>query len=249
MAFDINDPDTKTALDAAIAAALPTAIDIATKELRTKNEQLIGEKRAIQEKMKPFEGLNIDVLKNLQTKIDTDEEMKLLSEGKTDEVFNRRFQKVRNDFDSKVADLTKEAEVSKTRELAATSLAEKTIVEINLRRAAEQAGVLPQAIDDVIRRGDGLFKVENDGTVIQKDKDGNIVTIDGKNAIPGIWLEKLKETSPHYWPGSVGTQQTGGSGGNRTNMEEALLKAAASKDMDEYRRIRDTRAKETKRGT
>lgn len=239
MALDFEDPDVKQALDAALSEKLDSAISEATKELKSKNEELIGEKRKLQENLSKFEGIDLERIKVLQSRLENDEEAKLLADGKMDEVFNRRFEKFRNEYEGKIGDLSKELESAKKNESFAVQRANTTIVEVNLRRAAEVAGVLPTAIDDVINRGLDRFSVDPDGTIVQRDESGKLITIDGKTATPDIWLADLQERAPHFWPASEGTPQGGSGGvGGRSNLEEQMAKAASKGDMEGYRKIR-----------
>lgn len=245
MPLDLNDPNDKAEFEKAVSAALKTEVEKAvashTQELKSKNEELIGEKRKLQDTLKKFEGIDLDSVRALQEKLEKDEELRLLAEGKSDEVFNRRFERIKNDYESKLAQTAKERDEAKEAADKATAQARRTITEINLRREAEKAGVVSSAIDDVIRRGIDLFNIEEDGTLLQRDKDGKIVTIDGKNATPATWLEKLREEAPHFWPASSDAGRGGNAGGSgaRTNLEEQMLKAASKGDMKLYREIRD----------
>ena len=239
MPLDFEDPEVKEAFESALNEKLDSAISEATRELKGKNEELIGEKRKLQENLSKFEGLDLDKIKALQSRLENDEEAKLMAEGKMDEVFNRRFEKFRNEYEGKIGDLSKELETAKQNESTAVQRANATIVEINLRRAAEVAGVLPTAIDDVINRGMSRFTVDPDGTIVQRDENGKLVTIDGKTATPDIWMADLQEKAPHFWPPSEGTGQGGSAtGGGRTNLEEQMAKAASKGDMESYRKIR-----------
>lgn len=248
MPLDMDDPEVKEAFDAAVQENVQSAlkekmeevVSEATRELKSKNEELIGEKRKVTEKLQQFEGLDVEKLKAYQDQLEHNEDAKLLAEGKFEDVFNKRYEKFRNDYESKIKDLSEETVKEKDARLAAEKRAQDTIIDINLRRAAELAGVLPSAIDDVVARGKNSFVAEEDGSVVQRDTQGNLVTIDGKNATPDVWLKSLEEKAPHFWPSSQDGNLGGGTGpGNRNPVDEQLAKAAASGDIDSYRALRN----------
>lgn len=245
MPLDLEDPEIKEAFDKAVGEAVNTAVSSAveeqTRELKSKNEELIGEKRKLQETVSRFDGIDLEKIQALQKQLEGDEETQLLADGKVDEVFNRRFEKFRNDYESKLADANKKVAELEDAEGRSKARADKTIIEINLRRAAEVAGVLPSAIDDVVNRGVGSFTVDPDQTVVQRDSEGALVTIDGKNSTPEVWMADLQEKAPHFWPpskgGDLGGNDGGEGGGN--NAVNQMAKAAAAGDMDTYREVRN----------
>lgn len=83
-----------------------------------------------------------------------------------------------------------------------------------LRQAAEKAGVIPSAIDDVIHRANGVFRVSEEGTIEARDRDGNLVKEGKKVMSPDVFVDSLKESAGHLWPQSqgVGAQGSNGSG-------------------------------------
>lgn len=82
-----------------------------------------------------------------------------------------------------------------------------------IRKAAEKAGVIPGAIDDVIARAHGMFSVSEEGAIEARDNDGNLAKIGKKIASPDVFVESLKESAEHLWPGSKGTGAKGSKGG------------------------------------
>jgi hypothetical protein len=243
MPLDLTNPDDKKAFDEALSTALKESIEKETKALKDKNEEILGEKKKLQDQLKKFDGMDFDAVKKLQERMEKDEELRLLAEGRSDEVFNKRFERIRNDYDSQLEKTTKERDEARLAAETATAQAQRNVAEVHLRREAEKAGVVGTAIDDVVRRGLDLFGIEEDGSLLQRDKDKKIVTIDGKNATPEAWLEKLKEQAPHFWPASTdatrGGGGGGGGGGGRSNFEEQMAKAVAKGDMKQYREIRN----------
>ena len=208
MPLDLENPEDKAALDAAVSkaleSALPAKVEEETAALKAKNEELIGEKRGLSEKLREFDGLDIGNVKKMMETLESSEEAKLLAEGKTEEVFARRFEKINLDYSSKITDLSTKLESAERIASEAESRANAKIAEVEIRRQAEKADVLPTAIDDIVMKGSGLFTVDSDGQIIQRDSEGKIIETDGKATTVDVWLDSVKVSSPHFWPGSKG---------------------------------------------
>ena len=75
----------------AIKAAIATAVEASVTGLKTKNTELLGKLKDTSTKLTQFEtqfeGIDIDAVKGLLSRAGQDEETKLLTEGKVDEVF------------------------------------------------------------------------------------------------------------------------------------------------------------------
>ncbi|MGE8450490.1 MAG: major capsid protein [Pseudomonadales bacterium] len=75
----------------AVKAAIATAVEASVSGLKTKNSELLGKLKETTGKLTQFEtqfeGIDIDAVKGLLSRAGQDEETKLLTEGKVDEVF------------------------------------------------------------------------------------------------------------------------------------------------------------------
>jgi len=235
--IDLEDPAIKTAISAAIEAA--------TLGLKNKNTELLGSLRTTKNELDgfktQFEGLDIDAVKGLLTKVGQDEETKLIAEGKLDEVITRRTERLRGDYDQKLA-------AEKTRADKAEAFAAKysdKVLADSIRAAAIKAGALPEAAEDIILRARGTFKLSEDGEAIATDRDGEVVYgKDGKTPLsPLEWAESLRETATHLWPRAQGAGQTGDNGGKATkkfsDMPESERTALFRADPAKYRQLRD----------
>lgn len=200
----------------AIKAAIATAVEASVSGLKTKNSELLGKLKDTSGKLSQFEtqfeGLDLNAVKGLLTKAGQDEETKLLTEGKIDEVFTKRTERLRGDFD-------KQLKAEKDRADKAESFAEKfrdKVLGDSIRSAAIKAGALPEAADDLILRAKGQFMLNEEGEAIAVDKEGQaILGKDGKSPLtPLEWAESLRESAPHLWPRASGTNAPGGGGGN-----------------------------------
>lgn len=200
----------------AIKAAIATAVETSVSGLKTKNTELLGKLKDTTGRLtqfeSQFEGLNIDAVKGLLAKAGQDEETKLLTEGKIDEVFGKRTERLRGDFEKQLAGEKARADKS---DAFASKFRDKVLGD-SIRAAAIKAGALPEATDDLILRAKGQFSLNEEGEAVAVDKDGQaILGKDGKTPLsPLEWAESLRESAPHLWPRASGTNAPGGGGGN-----------------------------------
>ena len=199
----------------AIKAAIATAVEASVSGLKTKNTELLGKLKDTTGKLTQFEtqfeGIDIDAVKGLLSRAGQDEETKLLTEGKVDEVFNRRTERLRADTDKQLKTITARAEKA---EAFAAKFQGKVLGD-SVRGAALKAGALPEATDDIILRAKGVFSLNDEGEAVAVDESGEtIFGKDGKTPLtPLEWAESLRESAPHLWPRASGTQAPGGGGG------------------------------------
>lgn len=223
MPFDFDPAAHGLNLDETQVAALKTALggevqkylDGEVTGLKSKNQELIGSNKTIKtelDKLKgQFDGLDIEAVRGLLAKAGQDEETKLLTEGKVDEVFNRRTERLRGDYDKQLKTVTARAEKA---EAFAAKFQGKVLGD-SVRGAALKAGALPEATDDIILRAKGVFTLNEEGEAVAVDESGEIILgKDGKTPLtPLEWAESLRESAPHLWPRASGTQAPGGGSG------------------------------------
>ena len=234
MVLDMNDPDTKAEVEALIAAQ--------TKALKEQNEKVIGEKRKAAERLealqKQYEGIDPDAVKRIMASAEQDDEAKLLSTGKLDDVIKMRLDKIQRDLNAKIAGQEQQTAKERERADAAEARYKTTLIKNALRDAASRAGVRAAAIEDVLARANGLFTLDDEGEVIRRDRDGDLVLQDGKPYSPKDFMTELKEKAPHFWPESKGAGLTGNTSGLGKDAQQELTRAAAKGDMTAYRKAR-----------
>lgn len=191
----------------AIKAAIATAVEASVTGLKSKNTELLGKLKETSGKLTQFEtqfeGIDIDAVKGLLSRAGQDEETKLLTEGKVDEVFNRRTERLRGDYDKQLKSVSARAEKA---EAFAAKFQGKVLGD-SVRGAALKAGALPEATDDIILRAKGVFSLNEEGEAVAVDESGQtIMGKDGKTPLtPLEWAESLRESAPHLWPRATGT--------------------------------------------
>lgn len=216
-----------------------TAANDSVSKLTAKNNEILEKNRQYGESLKQWEGLDPTQIRGLLDKISGDDELKLIAEGKYEDVIKKRTEKIEVGYKTKltaaeqqVADLS--GKLSASNERIRDLLIDSKVVSSFFAESG-----LESASPDVVARARSVFKVE-DGEVVARNSDGEIIT--GKDGAMTIkeWIGKLKQDAPHLFPGSVGSGASGGKGNNRsvTGLEAKIAAAAASGDNAEYRRLR-----------
>lgn len=186
---DIAGPGYKATLDKERNAAKKAAQDLADFQAR-------------------FKDIDPDKVREMFANLENDEELRLRAEGKHDEVFNKKTEKLRQDHARQL-----EQEKSE-RKKEADALSAK-LVNTNRRalagdvtQAAGKAGVHSPDVSDAV--GDAIllaqaegWTIDDDGGPVQLDKDGNVV-MGGKDVTKPFtlkeWFEEKKVTKKHWFP-------------------------------------------------
>lgn len=207
-------------------AALQKRIDEEVAGLKKKNSELIEKTKTLKESMSQFEGLDVERIKAFQKQIEENEEMKLLSEGKIEEVVDRRTEAMRKDFtsnltarDSKIEELS---QILKKKEEDLTAL----VVDGQIRESYIALDFEPTAMDDIIALGRKTFVMDESGKATPRDGHGNIIfSKDGKSPIGAAeWLENLAERKPYLRRASSGAGASGSGGrGNRGEVDTSKM--------------------------
>lgn len=149
---------------------------------------------------------NIDPAKHqelleLQRKLQEEE---LIDKGEVDKLVNLRVTRMREELETKLNTTSGQLE-------QANSQLSLLLVDNVVKDAAIKNGVQPTAVDDVILRARGMYKVEN-GVPVPKNAKGEVVYgEDGKSPMaPDEWVKGLKKTAPHLFQGSSGGGASGG---------------------------------------
>lgn len=208
-----------------IQKAIQSRLDQEVSGLKSKNEELLGKLKKL--KVEPEE---IDRLLELKKKVDANEEMKLLSEGKLEEVLGRRTEAMKRDAeanisarDNKIKELD-EAIKSKNEKLASL------IIDGQVREAYIGLDFEPAAMDDILRLGRDIFQMDETGKAVPRDGNGNLIFgKDGKTPITASeWLEGLADKKPYLRRQSKGggAQNNRGSGNLDVSKMNSVQKIA-----------------------
>ena len=247
---DTSEPITLTQeeLDAKIAeataSATATAVAEAKRGLDEKNKELLGKLKATKTDLDRWGDLDPDQVKGMLSTFENNEDMKLLAEGKADEVVNRRLEKVQAKFQSQLEGLTNEKSTFEQKLSQANETIRDLLVDSKVVTAFHGQQGLEGAVPDVVLRAKSIFRVE-DGEVVARDAKGELMR--GPSGVLTIpeWVDNLKVSAPHLFPGSGGGGAGGGSsGGGSGDADEAMVAAAKSGNMKEYRKLRDAKEQE-----
>jgi len=221
-----------------------TQVETAVSGLKTKNEEILGEKKALQDKMKPFDGIDLEAVKVATEFYDKNKDAEFLKNGTVDELIEKRTSALTSDFEVKIQELTTSLEESKIHGAKYQGLFESKVIDDGLRSEAVKQGVRSEAIDDVVLRGRSIFSLDDKKQIEARNSDGSLSQTEDKKVLTTKnWIEGLKETSPHYWPGSEGAGALGGGGGSETDLTKRLNELASTGKMTEYRALRDKHKK------
>lgn len=233
--IDVNSEEFKSAVKA--------AADAQVSGLKTKNDEILSKLDEAKKTLSKFEGIDPIKMKSMMEHLDNSEEARLIAEGKIDDVIQKRADKIQNQFNDQILELTTSAESLKGENQSLKSEIQKMIVGDELRRSAIKAGVLPEALDDVLLRGNGVFQIDENREVVSRDRDGNLVKLeDGKLLNVDRFVESLRKTNPYYWPSSQSSSARGNMGAGRTQADQiAHLNDIASGgkfDIEAYKKAR-----------
>lgn len=206
------------------------AIDAAVAGLKAKNGEVIADNKRLKEQLSRFDGIDPDAVRNILKRFSDDEEAGLIQAGKVDEVLNKRTERMKADYDKKLAAAMQAAEAATQRAQAFQG----RVLDDAIRAAAVKAGLHQHAIDDALFRARSMFTLDENGSAVQLDADGSpVLGKDGKTPFtPMEWLEGMKDKAPHWFPATAsgsGATSYGGGHGHKT-LRQADIDAMSPKD-------------------
>jgi hypothetical protein len=211
-----------------VASALQTRIDAAVEQatsgLKKNKDEILNEKRELAAALQTLQGQvgelgDLESVKKILSRIESDEDARLISEGKIDEVVAKRVERAVLDANKRADAL--EAKLAEATQTIGTQggTINKLVVETALQNEAVKLGVQPSAVDDFVRRGLSVFSASEDLQPVALDSEKSpILGADAKTPLTITeWGEDLKTTAGHLWPPSSG----GGAGGSgNTNRDD-----------------------------
>lgn len=248
MKFDfIEDVDLRQKAEEAYEAemkatteSIDAKIQEAVEGLKAKNEELLSEKKTIQEKLQRFSEIK-DPEKALEALkfINESEEAQMIRDGKFDELLEKRTSTMRLEHEQTLNELTSQLEEIAGSKDKYKNLYQTKIMDDTLREVAVKAGVITEAIPDLLLNAKSLFSLGKDGSVEARTSDGKLMkNEDGNVLTPAVWVESLKSSRPHYWPRSEGVGARGGNITGDADTTEKLAAYAKAGNMAAYRKLR-----------
>lgn len=196
----------KAAFEALIAKAVETGVA----SLKAKNAELLDETKKEREKRKAIEDrlsevgdLDVEKAKELLASFEANEDMRLIKEGKLDEVVQRRAAGALAAKDKEIGALTKKVtDAEKAGGVFGAKWRNERLTN-TVHKLAAKAKVRAEAYDDLVARAGNAFEVDDDGEIVLK-KGVNLLSKDAKPHTLDTWLESLPESAPHFFESSSG---------------------------------------------
>ncbi len=220
-----------------------TQVEEAVGGLKTKNEELLGEKKELGIKLKGWEGFDPKTVKTATEFYEKNKDADFLKDGTVDELIEKKTSQLTSDFETQIAELNTNLTEAQTNGTMYKGLFEGKTIDDGVRAEAIKSGMLPTAVEDAVLRGRSIFSLDENKQIEARDSEGKLaVTEDKKVLTTQNWIEGLKDTSPHYWPGSKGANAFPG-GGSEDAFQLKLQALADAGDIKGYRKLRDSKKK------
>jgi hypothetical protein len=207
---DLNDPDVKAQVDKIVSEAVTG--------LKANNEKLISERRAdaakvkeIEDRLKAFDGIDPVKTRELLDAMDKNVELKLIKDGKIEEVINGRVERLRKDHETQLNGVTEKLTEAEKREAAyKAQIFDLTVGSGVAAAAAGKVNADATPLVQMLARD--VFRMGEDGKIEPRNKDGALLYgKDGKTPLSyAEWIDSLVDTHPSLFPAKTG----GGARGN-----------------------------------
>jgi len=209
------------------------------KGLKAKNAEILDEKKVLQEAAKLFDGMDPEAAKEALEFHEKNKDTEFLKDGTIEDLIEKKTSTLKSDHEAAMTELGGKFDEASAKGSLYQNLYESKVIDDGIRAEAIKAGIRAEAIEDVLMRGRGVFSLDDKKQIEARDSEGKLAkTTDDKVLTTKNWIEGLKETSPHYWPGSEGAGAQGGDPGNASDYTAKLQAAATAGNMVEYRRLR-----------
>ncbi len=219
-----------------------TQVDTAVAGLKSKNAEILDEKKVLSDSLKKFEGYDPAEIKIASDFYAKNKDAEFLKDGTVEELIQQKTSQLTSDFEIQVNELTDNFNTAKEHGNMYQSLFEAKVIDDGVRDEAIKAGMLPTAIEDAVLRGRSVFSLDENKQIEARDAQGSLaVTEDKKVLTTANWIDGLKTTSPHYWPQSEGAGAFGKTGVGETDAMAKRIAAAESGDVNAYRKQRDAK--------
>lgn len=191
---------------AEIQTEVQKKLEAETKGLKDSKSQILNELKQAKEAAKLWEGYDHEQIETIMNRIQNDEETRLMSEGKLDEVLARRTESMKRDYEQRIqvteAKLNEYDSTLKQKDEKLASL----VIDGQIREAYVGLGFEPSAMQHILRQGRDVFKMDENGRAVPRDSEGNILFgKDGKSQMSATeWLEKLADEQKFLRPASSG---------------------------------------------
>jgi hypothetical protein len=157
----------------------------------------------IAEISKKFDGIDPAIARELLAEREKQRGKKLIDEGKIEELLNERVETMRKTLQA-------ETVAERQRREAAEARLSEAMIDGAIRTEAVKAGVRPAAVDDVLFRGQRVFKLQ-DGKAMAMNGDKPIFGASGEPLTVSDWIADLQKSATHLFEPSSGAGARGSS--------------------------------------
>ena len=220
--------------------------------LKRKNEELLNEKKTVQQKMeeftKQYEGIDADKAKEALKLLSSAEKKDLLEQGKMDEYIKTEIQNKTAEIESKYQTKLEEEIAYKKQFLEKAdryeNLYKTKLTEDQLREVAIKAGIksdIASVMDDFVMRGKEVFSLSPEGKIEARDSDGRAIRMENDMILTPIeWANLQKKQRPYWFPESMDTGSKGSSysANAKADLLDRMDAAAKANNMDEFKRLK-----------
>ena len=168
-------PEFKAALADAVRAGVQAGLDKEVTGLKNKNTDLIAAERKASLRAEAFGDLDPAAVKAMMDTLGQSEEAQMIADGKIDEVIAKRTDKIKSKAEDDIRSLTDQLSESETSRNGYKQKYERKTIDDAVREVAIKQGVLPHAMDDVIRRAGDVFSISDDGSLEARARDGSLL--------------------------------------------------------------------------
>lgn len=173
------------------------------KGLKSKNQQLIGSEKSLKERLKAFEGLDPEEVKAAVEAHRKSQEKTLIDEGKIEELFSARTERMRQDHDAQLSAKDKKIKELEEQTTGLSSQLNKAVLGSEISAASLKNHVRPQAIGLVEKLAADTWRVE-DGRPKAYDSNGPIMGKDTKPISMEEWVSGLRADHGYLFKESSG---------------------------------------------
>ncbi len=204
------------------------------KEFRDNNTNLIKANRELESKLKEFENLDPKEAREALSQLQKVKDKKLIDEGKIEELFTQRTERMVADYEGKIKALTNEVDSGKQTLSKYKERLNKEVIDAKLSQAVSSVGTIKKgAMGDILRRGRAEWKLDDDSNPIPYDSDGNVLYgSDAKTPMtPEEWAKGLAQDSPYFFEDTRGAGSSGNTNSGKSNVGDTVID---SKDKQSY---------------
>lgn len=189
--------------------------------------------------LKDFQALGDPAkIKQIMSAFESSAEMKLIAEGKFDEVIKMRTEKMQQEFAAQLKTAGEQVEAERTK----GSKWVGRVLDQAIINAANAVGIHKSAFEDALFRARAIFTIDDDGNPIQKTKEGAVVM--GKDGAtpfsPTDWIESMREKAPHWFPAGGGSGSPPNGGGGSPGAK--VMKRSAFENLSPQARLEASKA-------